>query len=149
MEDNMRWLGDVSKMSKTPVKILSSAGFQALKPYLYGKVNNIIRDYNKIFKAVLTKDGVAEDAIGPASRQLGDIAIYYVVAQLAASMAQSMYNTDEEVSNKIGDTFAAKMFGGNPMHTFRDVVSSGLSNPAFQGFNVAYKTAIALIESVM
>lgn len=56
MEDNMRWIGDVSKFSKTPFTTMSSAGFQALKPYLYGKVNNIGRDYNKIYKALLTKE---------------------------------------------------------------------------------------------
>lgn len=56
LEDNMRWLGDVSIMAKTPYNVMSTYGFQALKPYLYGKINNIGRDYNKILKALLTKE---------------------------------------------------------------------------------------------
>lgn len=148
MEDNMRWLGDVSKMSKTPLKWLSTAGFQALKPYLYGKVNNIIRDYNKIYKAVLTKEGVPADAVAPAARQLGDAVIYYVIAQVAANAAQAVYGTDDEVSEKVGQTFSAKMFGGNPANTLRDLISSGLSNPALQGLNIAVKSATALIAGL-
>ena len=69
IEGNSRWLGDVSKMAKSPHAAISDYGFQHLKPYLFGRVNNITRDYNKIFTSLLTKEGVAKEAIGPAARQ--------------------------------------------------------------------------------
>lgn len=61
-------------------------------------------------------------------------------------MVQSIYGTDDEVSEKIGESFASKNFGGNPGTVLRDVVSGGLSNPAFQGLNIAVKSIATLLS---
>jgi hypothetical protein len=52
-----------------------------------------------------------------------DYAIYATVASMAANVAQSLYGTDDEISEKIGKTFAEKMFGGNPATMLRDLVA--------------------------
>lgn len=142
MEGNLRFLGDVWFMSKTPQKVLSYMGAQSLKPYLFGQVNSFTSDANRIINAV-TK-WTPKDAVWPASRQLYNVGMYMIAWQILSNLLQDEEGYSEELANKVATSTVSDMFGGNPLTNIKQVVEWAISNPAAWTLATAIRWLVAL-----
>lgn len=130
LESSMRYIGDVSAFSKSNVRVLNDYGFTQLQPYLYNRVNNVLRNsrktidgisklYNK--EAKLSDPTIAESRKA-VTRLAGDMAIYMGIAAAVSKIAQETMEVTEEVADKMGTSLAGKMFGGNPVAYAKQLV---------------------------
>jgi len=155
LEDNNRFIGDLSLFGKSNVNAVNISGLAALKTFLFTRANDFFRSADKAVFTPIEKlvTGKPEEIeirrqVLPAVYRTGSAYGIYLLAYAMYKQLAEDEGYDEEVAEKIAYNSATNSFGGQPLSIIRDLAEGILSSPSQAAAEVGIK-ALALVLAPM